>query len=279
MNYKYNELAYVEKIYNNGFQTKHLPTEIRLLVLYFRDILEYKPKEREYKIYEFCKKNIPNFRKERFYTTINKALRAGEKKNQKLITISKIDIYKTEVDYINSLDVNQDYKKVLFTFLVQKKLNKIVYEYKNNNKNNNKNNDNNNEYNMLYFKGGTKKYNNIKRISNIPIKILLNDEIVNTLAELKLITIIHKGTILLDYIQNCRQEGDIVFTINDFDNIGLYLDFYNGIKGVIKCENCNKIIKPKNNKQKYCEECAVDVDRIKAKERMQNIRMFEIENV
>ncbi len=271
MEYKYNELAYAEEVYKKGFLTKYFATELRLLVLYYRDILELKPKEREFEIYKFCKKYIPNFRKEKFYKTINRALNIGMKKDQKLIAISKIDIYKTELDYINSLDIDQEYKKVMFTFLVQLKLNKVIFEYRHNGE----------EYNMSYFKGGAKKYNNIKNISNIPVKMLLNDEVINTLERLKLITILHKGTIILDYIKNCEQEGDIAFSITDFNNIGLYLDYYNEKNNVIRCENdkCNKLIKKKNNKQKYCEECAKEVhkeqDKQYQKDKYNNSRQIE----
>jgi len=256
--YKYNELVYAEEIYKNGFMTKHFPTELRLLVLYFRDILELKPKEREYKLYEFCKKYIPNFRKEKFYKIINKALNSGLHKDQKLITILKIDVYQEELDYINSLDVNQNYKKVMFTFLVQRKLDKTVYELKHGV---------NDEYNMLFFKGGTKKYNNIKKIAHIPNKIHINDEIINNLGKLGLVAILHRGTILLDYIKNCKQEGDIVFSITNYDNIGLYLDYYNNVKNVIKCERCQEIIKAKNNRQKYCPACWKEIEHENHKER------------
>jgi hypothetical protein len=261
MNYKYREHEYAELIYNNGFQSKYIPTELRLLVLYFRDVLEMKPKEREYSLYKFCNKYIPDFKKENYYKSIKTALRAGLNKEQKLVTINKIDIYQSELDYINSLEINQEYKKVIFTFLVQLKLNKIVYEYKRNK-----------EYEMLYFYGGKIKYNMIKNMSNIPKVISLNDEVINTLNELGLITILHRGKISLDYIKNCISEGEVVIEITDFENVGLHLDYYNGVKGVIKCGGCEKIIKTKNNRQLYCKECAKEIDRIKAIERMKNIR-------
>ena len=113
------------------------------------------------------------------------------------------------------------------------------------------------EYNMSYFKGGIKKYNNIKKMSNIPVKMLLNDEVINTLEKLDLVTIVHKGTILLDYIKNCKQEGDVAFSISDFDNIGYYLDYYNGENSVIRCENegCEKLVKKTGKNQKYCKDC------------------------
>ena len=251
MDYKYNELSYAEEVYKKGFLTKYFATELRLLVLYYRDVLELKPKEREFKIYEFCRKYIPNFRKEKFYKTINRALNNGGKKDQKLISISKVDIYKAELNYINSLDINQEYKKVMFTFLVQLRLNKMIFEYRHDGE----------EYNMSYFKGGIKKYNNIKKMSNIPVKMLLNDEVINTLEKLDLVTIVHKGTILLDYIKNCKQEGDVAFSISDFDNIGLYLDWYNKENKVIKCDNegCEELFKQSNHSHKFCKVCAKEI--------------------
>lgn len=267
MNYKYKELEYAELIYNNGFQTKYLPTEMKLLVLYFRDILDMKPKERELNLYKFCYKYIPNFQKENFYKPIKKALKTGTNKQQKLVTISKIDIYQSELDYINSLEINQEYKKVMFTFLVQLKLNKIVYEYKYNK-----------EYNVLYFYGGKIKYNNIRDISNIPKTMSLNDEVINTLSNLGLVTILHRGKISLDYIKNCVPDGEVVIEVTDFENVGLYLDYYNGVKGVIKCEGCEKIIKISNNKNKYCKECAKEIQFNQKKEWDKTKRIRKIEN-
>jgi len=265
MNYKYNELTYAELIYNSGFQSKYIPTELKLLVLYLRDRLELKPKEREFEIYKFCNKYIPNFRKENFFKSINKALKIGLNKEEKLVEISEIDIYKSELDYINSLDVNQEYKKVLFTFLVQLKLNEAVYKYKHD-----KNYDEG--YDAFYFSGGRKKYNNIKKISNIPIKMSLHDEVINALDNSELIKILHKGMIYLDCLKNCKEEGNIVITITDFENIGLYLDYYNGVSGVIKCEKCEKIIKTKANNQKYCTDCWKEVNKEQTKLRVQKYR-------
>lgn len=255
MNYKYNELEYAELIYSKGFQSKYINTELKLLVLYLRDVLNMKPKEYEFNLYKFCKNHIPNFKRENYFKVINKALKIGSNKQQKLITISKIEIYKSELNYINSFDINQEYKKVMFTFLVQLKLNKIIYEYKYNK-----------EYNMLYFSGGKIKYNNIKNMSNIPKIMSLNDEVINALSGLNLITILHKGKISLDYIKNCIPEGEVAIEVTDFENVGLYLDYYNDVKGVVKCD-CGRIIKQKNNRHKYCDICWKEKELEKHRER------------
>lgn len=245
ISYKYNEIQYAELIFRKGFQTKHIPTELRLLVLYCRDIVKLKPQEREKYIYEFCNKYISNFKKEKFFKTINKTLTNALNKKQKLVNIDKIDIYENEIQYINDLDIKYDYKKVMFTFMVQLKLNKAVYEYKNNK-----------EYNSIYFRGGKKKYNNIKKIANISSKLSINDEVINELSKIKLIEILCRGAILLKYLENIKCGDKVLIEIKDFENIGYYFDYYNKVEGVIQCENCNKPIKQINNKNKYCKECA-----------------------
>ena len=92
-------------------------------------------------------------------------------------------------------------------------------------------------------------------MANIPKTMSLNDEVINELSKLKLITILHKGKISLDYIKNCIPKGEIEFEITDFENVGLYLDYYNNIKGIIKCISCDRIIKVNSNSQKYCLVC------------------------
>jgi hypothetical protein len=128
------------------------------------------------------------------------------------------------------------------------KLNKFVYELKNEDK-----------YDSIYFKGGTKKYNNIKKMANIPIKMAINDEVIHELSKLKLVTVLYRGMITLDFIKECQPVGDIAFIVKDYENVGLYLDYYNVMNNVGKCENCEKLIKLTTNNKKYCESCAREI--------------------
>ena len=106
------------------------------------------------------------------------------------------------MDYINSLDIEYNFKKVLFTFLVQMKLNKVVYEYKNEK-----------PYNSRYFKGGSIKYNNIKNMANLENNISINDDIIYYLNQYKLVTILHKGLIELNYLEYCKEDGDVIIEV------------------------------------------------------------------
>ena len=243
--YKYDENTYAKKIFDsNKFQTKHIPTELRLLVIYYRDVLGLKPKDRKIKLYKFCEDNIPDFNKAVYYKIINRALQRGSNKKQKLVTIDKVDIYKDEVDYINSLDIKYDYKKIMFAFLVQMRLNKIMYEKRNNK-----------EYKATnYFKGGKQKYKNILSMANVSSKIDINDDFVNDLSQVEnpLITILYKGLIILNFLDNCKQSGDIVFVIKNYEDVGWYFDYYNHVDKVKLCAYCEQPFKQVHGNELYC---------------------------
>lgn len=256
MDYKYNELEYAKLIYDKGFQTKHIPTELRLLAVYMRDILEMKPKKRREELYKYCEVNIPNYNKAKYFKTINRALQQATKKTNKLITIKEINIYQNEVDYINSVQLSDNHKKVLLALLVHKKLSKMVYDIKN------ADNPDKRDYNMVFFNGGTKIYNNIKKISNIPTSIKLNEDIIHDLLNYKLndtdekylITALHNGLIILNFIDELNESGNIPITIKNFNNVGWYLDYYNNIKNIKLCKHCNQPFKQTKNDILYCSE-------------------------
>lgn len=256
MDYKYNELEYAKLIYDKGFQTKHIPTELRLLAVYMRDILEMKPKERREELYKYCEVNIPNYNKAKYFKTINRALQQATKKTNKLITIKEINIYQNEVDYINSIQLTDNHKKVLLALLVHKKLSKIVYNIKN------ADNPDKKDYNMVFFNGGIKIYNNIKKISNIPTSIKLNEDIIhdflnyrlNDADEKYLVTSLHNGLIILNFIDELSESGDVAITIKNFNNVGWYLDYYNNVKNIKLCKHCNQPFKQTKNDILYCSE-------------------------
>ena len=150
-------------------------------------------------------------------------------------------VFQSELDYINSLEIEYDFKKVLFTFLVQMKLNKFIYEYKNEKL-----------YTSKYFKGGSIKYNNIKKMANLNNNMNINDDIIYFLNEFGLVKTLHKGLIVLNYLDNCFETGDVVIEVKDFENVGWYLDFYNGLKGMVLCKYCGQPFKQTNHDISYC---------------------------
>lgn len=265
MNYKYNEHKYAELINQNGFLTKHIPTELKLLAIYYRDILELKPKERLEKMYLFCQKHIPDFNKAKYFKIVNRAYKQSLKTENKLITINSIPIYEDEVNYINSLNLSIDHKKVLFALLVYKKLCRSVYNIRHSEDTEKK------EYNMIFFNGGNKTYNNIKNISKISSKYKLNDDIIYDLSQYELertddntvylVTIMNKGLILLNYIDYIKETGNIAVEVKNFNNIGWYLDYYNHADKMKLCKYCNQPFKKSSNRQEFCSNECFDMHR------------------
>ena len=300
MDYKYTELDYAKNIYENGFQSEqHQPTELRLVATYMRRILDYKPKKLREEMYKWCEQNINGYKKEIYYKRISSAIGKACKKDSMLINVENIVFYRKEMDYLNDLkivkDINSkeeseysnDCKKLLFTVVFLMKANKFITETKSMNKKF--------EYKGKYFKGGQKRYNQLKKLAKLPEKVRINEDIINTLWNNNLVTPMFNGLVKLDFmediykIQNeiikkieeaCKSDKDVNKTekyvalyIKDFDSVGWYFDYYNQDKKIAFCKECGKIFKKKSNRQECCsEECSKKINRKKTKERMKTLR-------
>jgi len=205
--------------------------------------LKCKPKERKERLSKFCEKNIENYHRAKYFKIINKALNYASNKKNNLITVEKIDIYNNEVNYINHLNIDYQYKKLMFAFLVQMRLNKYVSEIKNQK-----------EYISNYFRGGKSKYKSIKDMANVSGTIKINDDFIHTLSResYKLITILYSGLIRLDFLDNCKSEGNVVIEIRDYENVGWCFDYYNHVDKVVLCDYCKQPFKQKHKNECYC---------------------------
>lgn len=282
--YKYSELDYAKDIYENGVhQNAYILTELSMLAIYMRRFLGYKPKKLKCELYLWCEKNIKEYKKETHYVIIKKAINRACKKGSTLINIDHIDFYGYELEYINSLFIKSnsdseteslfsyECKKLLFTLLFKMKINKMISE--------SKKTDDNYEYQGKYFKGGQKKYNDLKKISKLPVKFDINSDIINTLWVNNLVTPMFNGLIRLDFmdkiyeLQKDNKKADVVFEIRDYNSVGWYFDYYNQDKKIQFCKECGKIYKKKSNRQEYCsDECYLENNRRSSKERMRTIR-------
>ncbi len=285
MDYKYTELDYAKSIYENGFQSEqHKPTELRLLATYMRRILDYKPKKLREEMYKWCESHIPGYERELYYKRINSAISKACQKGSMLVNIESIDFYKYEMDYINNLYITNDSdgqgesaysyecKKLLFTLLFKMKVNKFITEIKST--------DPDFEYKGIYFKGGQKKYTELKKLAKLPEKIRINEDIINTLWVNGLVTPMFNGLVKLNFMeeiyaleQNDESDGTIVLQIKEYDCIGWYFDHYNQDKRITLCKECGKLFRKKSNRQECCsDECSKKADREKAKKRMKTLR-------
>lgn len=263
MDYKYNELEYAKKIYNEGFQSiNHIPTELRLVATYMRRYLDYNPKQLRISLYDWCEKHIENYNKVIYYKIINKAINQAVKKNSTLVVLDCIKIYQQEMNYIlNSPILTEDdsgieynCKKLMFSLLCQMKINKEIYKMKSD--------DDDTKRYGIYFKGGQKKYTALKKIAKLPEKVKINEDIIHTLYLSNLVTPLYGGLMRLDFmndINNIELNGnDAIITVTEFDKIGWYFDLYNAEHKITLCEVCGTLFKnrTKNSNQKYCTNCA-----------------------
>lgn len=269
MDYKYSELDYARNIYENGFQSEqHMPTELRLVAIYMRRILDYKPKKLREEMYKWCECNIYGYKRELYYKRINSAINKACQKGSMLVNVERIDFYKWEMDFFNDLYIMKDIddqaeseysyecKKLLFTLLFKMKVNKFITEAKSI--------DEDFEYKGKYFKGGQKRYTELKKLAKLPEKIRINEDIINTLWINGLVSPMFNGLVKLNFmeemyeIKNANKDLDntVVLQIEDYDSVGWFFDYYNHDKKIVFCRECGKIFKKKNNRQEYCsDEC------------------------
>lgn len=276
MDYKYTELDYAKRIYEYGFQSEqHKPTELRLLATYMRRILGYKPKKLREEMYRWCKTNIIGFRRELYYKMINSAINKACANGSMLVNIDKVDFYQYELDYINNLPITGEYsyecKKLIFTLLFKMKVNKLITEAKNT--------AGDFKYVGKYFKGGKRKYAELKKLAGLPRNVKINEDIIHTLWMHELVTPMHSGLIKLDFMDTFYElqrkkislDKTIVLQIKDYDCIGLYFDYYHKDKKILFCQCCGKIFKKCSNKHTYCsEECKKHIKNEQNKEYKKN---------
>lgn len=261
MDYKYKELELAQKIYENGFLSeKHRQTELRLLATYMRRILNYKPKRLREEMDAWCKKHVVGYRQETYYKLLNSAITQACKKDSTLVQIDQIEIYQYEMDYIEELKISSEYaydcRKLLFTLLFQMKMNHIILKQKSP--------EPTFTYQGLYFKGGKRKYTELKKLSKLPVKLRINEDIIYTLWTRQLVTPLHDGLIRLDFLHNLRilQEQNssidktVILQIRDYDSVGWYYDYYHQNKRIAFCKCCGSIFRKHSNKEQYCsDEC------------------------
>lgn len=243
--YKYSEIERAKMIYETGFKGTFILTEMKLVVLYMRDILNYKPAKIKEEFTKFCEKYFYGFNMGRDYQKHKSALDYADNKKNKLIVIESIPVYKEEFDFINSQSIDQNQKKVLFAFLIQVKLNKEVYFIKRGKM-----------YDNICFKGNKERFNEIKKISKIPLKIDLHSDTIHNLYVKELLEPTYNGEIQLSFLNKIPEikSSEPLFLVKQFYNAGWYFDYYSGQPRYKLCKECGQPFIYKSNSHDYCEE-------------------------
>lgn len=247
--YKYNEIEYVEDILQKGFLTNHIYTEMCLLVLYYRDFLKYKPKQRKETLTRFCEEHWPDYRPEVHYIMINRALRVADK-HVRLVSVGYVNVFQKDLDVIDSFAVSHDHKKLLFTLLVSLRLDRYYRMLKFDK-----------EYTSNIFYGTDSVMRNVRKLACIPGSKDLNLTLIPDLVDAGAITPLHRGRLYLRYMDECTDSSECVLEVTCYDNIGLYYDLYKEVKGVSLCSICGKPYKKNSNRQMRCPDCREQADR------------------
>lgn len=247
--YKYNEIEYVEEIMHNGFLTKHVYTEMCLLVLYYKDFLGYKPKERKEALTKFCRDWWPDYQPEIHYVMINRALRIADK-HVRLVTVGYVNVFQRDLDVIDSFSLSHDHKKLLFTLLVSLRLDRYYRMLKFDK-----------EYTSNIFYATDSIMRNIRKLACLPGKGDLNMTMVPDLIDAGAITPLHRGRLYLNFMDKCDSSDGHIIEVSCYDNIGLYYDLYCGVKGVCTCSECGRPYKKNSNRQLRCPDCREKVDK------------------
>ncbi|MFS0657376.1 hypothetical protein AB1L07_01960 [Niallia alba] len=241
--FKYNEKKYVEHIQKNGFSSKHINNELRLLAIHFKE-KGLTEEEREKALYEFCEEKMQSFDRVEYFKKINAALNHAKKLDSKLIEVDEIFVNQKELNYIDRLEVSHEYKRIIFTLISLDKLNKEVQKQRDPEKLNNEH----------YFGGTNKNYKELIDSSKVPMKSKKIHSIIRELASLGIVEIRGNGFIKLTFVYEL-DEDEIVITIKDYGEIGYYYDLYKETNRVKECENCSVPVKIKSNRTKYCDIC------------------------
>jgi len=188
---------------------------------------------------------------------------------------------KSELEHIDSLDVEYEHKKLLFTMLISKKISFELAKIQP---------DKNEEEKKisLFVGGSTKKFKELFKLANITSKYEVDgkyytykvDDMINELVKKELVSSLdnHSGLIYLDCLKDIIQDGEIFYELKnkDFDNIGNIFDYYKGENKIKQCEVCGSLFKQKSNKAKYCVECAKEKHKEIDKKYQQNKRKGKI---
>lgn len=268
---QYREKTYVDEILNNGFTSKHLFHEMKLLAKHFKE-LGFDDEKRKEELYNFSENNIKDFNKVVYFKTINKALSYVTNKDEKLVQIDGINISKSESDYIEKLDIDDNLKKLVFTLLTLTKLNKNYLELRDGELKTNK-----------YYFGGHQNYRELTSCSKVTFdkkKGIKNiHDMIGILDQKKIVEIVGKGNIKLLFMYEIEDDENESILVDKFDVIGYFYDMYKGDKKIKRCENeeCNTLIRANNNKMKYCKGCAKAINIEKTIKNRRKWALFEIE--
>lgn len=260
LNKQYKEKDYAESLLKKRSVDVGAKGDLKILAKYYK-AQNKKYKEIEESLYQFANTKCKKWFKDVLhFKLIDSAVNFTKKKDNVLVQIESIEIYDSELNYINSLDYSYVEKKILFSMLVINKLKHKRMEIKGLEV----------DYDNNYFGGGTFSY-----------KIMLEtlqEKLTRTFKEKEIHKIIKKfnedgivrttrsTSLELLFINEIEQSDNVMLEVKDFDTIGLYFDSIYKSDTVKICRECSKLLKVTTGNNTYCKLCSIEVNKRKTLE-------------
>ena len=239
-----NETEIVNKTIEGSLKLPSKPSKVLRIIIKNMIINENSDEDIKELIENLLKREYgKNYNKTYWNKYIDSTIKSLKKKENKMIDVDKVNIYKEELEIIKSLnDIRLE--KLAFILLVYCKINKQVNPLINNK-------------------------------INIPLYNILMESLIKRDNDSKLLLnelykkeFIHQGNscdgtaIQILYIRN---EGELAFIIDDlrdYQPITWYLEYRLGLK-YKKCKRCGKRFEVKGNNNSFCNDCSKDREKEK----------------
>lgn len=245
-------MDYANEILNNGFTSKFIASELKILSKHYFSQGNDESKVKEL-LKTFCEKYMKNFNLAIHFKIINSAVKFGLNKKNKLIQIDNVKITDKELARIDTMDISHEHKKVVFTLMTLTKLSKSFLKIQSGEL----------KSNEFYF-GGHKNYRELTKVAKIAFNkskksnVKNIHDLIHVLDEKGIVQITGNGNIKLLFMYDIDNSDNAVITVDDYTNIGYFYDFYYGENRVKECDNCGTLIKANSSTNKFCKQCFVD---------------------
>ncbi|WP_080845574.1 hypothetical protein [Cytobacillus gottheilii] len=249
--YQYKDRDYITDILNaKKFTSKFFSTELKLLSRHYRE-LGCNEVEIKNRLHEFCKRGMKKYNPAIHYKIINNAVSHGMNEHNKIVQIDSLTVSLPELNYIDTLELSHEYKRVVFTLLVLQRLFRSYLQIK----------DGETKSNEYYF-GGYKNYRDLVSVAKITFdkrkksKVKNIHDLVRLLHEKEIVEIANNGNIKLLFMYDIPTDDSNGIIVKEYNEIGYYYDLFHGENRVKECESCGVPIRPNGNRQEFCKVCS-----------------------
>lgn len=225
----FDEEKYVTNLLNNNISISNKnKRDLQLISIYFRN-LGNSEKEIYNKLDNFCKFKIINYNSDTSYKTLYKIIENS--KNKKLKRSYNINITENEIKLIKE-EYSLKVQKLMFVYLV------LAKYYMSNN------------LTDKYYVGTSDV--DIFKLCKMYTRKSEKLEFMHYLTQKGYITPTLTMSSIINYVD---ENSKVILSFVPDEDMEYMFEKINGVK-FIKCNRCNKMVKKRNNKQKYCNECS-----------------------